>query len=56
MKINKNKYAAQGEDWIQLRSRIKDILLNKRSIGTATQALMYLIQDEIVKSKKEGMK
>jgi len=56
MKINKNKYAVESNEWIQLRGRIKEILMNKRTIGLATQALMYLIQDEIVKSKKERMK
>lgn len=53
MKTNKNKYAAQSEEWIKLRSRIKDILLKKRTIGLAINELMYLIQDEVVKAKKE---
>lgn len=55
MKINKNKYIGQTEEWIQLRSKVTEILLNKRTIGLAAQAIMYLLQDEIVKSKK-GLK
>lgn len=51
--VNKNKYAIQSEEWIKLRSRIQDILLNKRTVGLAVTEIMYLIQDEIVKAKKE---
>lgn len=54
--INKNKFAAQSEEWVQLRSRVTDILLSKRTIGLVTQSIMYLIQDEIAKSKKALMK
>jgi hypothetical protein len=55
MKLNKNKYVTESNEWVQLRSRIKDILLNKRTVGLAVPAIMYIIQDEIVKVKK-GLK
>ncbi len=56
IKINKSKYALQGEEWIQLRSKVKDVLLNKRNIGVIVNEIMYLLQDEIAKTKKEIMK
>ncbi len=56
MKVNKNKYVAESNEWIQLRSKIKDILLAKRTVGLAVTAIMYVIQDEIIKAKKEIIK
>lgn len=53
MKINKNKYIAEGVEWIQLRSKIKDILLEKRNLGVIVNEIMYLLQDEITKAKQE---
>ena len=56
MKQNKNKFAVQAEEWVELRNKVKVILTTKRTVGLATQAIMCLLQDEIVKAKKELVK
>lgn len=52
MRAHKDTYANQCKEDMQLKSRIRDILLNKTKIGAITNEIFYLIQDEIQKVKK----
>jgi len=52
-KMNKNRYANESQEWTILREKIKDILLNNKTIGRAVNHLMYLVQDEMNKNNKE---
>ena len=51
--MNKNRYANESQEWTILREKIKDILLNNKTIGRAVNHLMYLVQDEMNKNNKE---
>ena len=51
MKINKNKDAAKSPEYIARKNKIREILLNIRTIGSVTRDLIYLIEDEIKKDR-----
>lgn len=52
IKSNRDAYAEQCKEDLDLKARIKFILLNRYKVGAVVNEMFYLIKDEIKKAKE----
>ncbi len=50
MKANKDIYADKCKEELALKEKIKNILLNKKTVGSAANEIIYLLHDEVRKA------
>jgi len=51
IKNNRDAYAQQCKEDLQLKSRIKDILILRNRVGSVVNDVFYLVKDEVRKVK-----
>lgn len=56
MRSNKEVYVTKSKELLDLKKRIVDLLLTKRTAGVLANEITYILYDEIDKVKKELIK